>query len=83
MNLMYYSIHNIILQLRRGENKMNPLLIANWILFIAVVCMRWIVRIFIKTRIQYIKLGKKVEFEDNVKKDFAKYGCMFSDKRNY
>ncbi len=47
---------------------MNPLLIANWVLFFAVLL--YGVGLFaylLKTRYAYIKLGKKVEFEDNMK----------------
>ena len=52
---------------------MNPLLIANWILFLAVVV--YALGLFthlIKTRIQFIKLGKKEEFDDNVKERLQK-----------
>lgn len=45
---------------------MEPLLIANWILFLAIT--GYAVYLFIyllKTRYDFIKLGKKVEFEDN------------------
>ena len=47
---------------------MNPLLIANWILFLAVVA--YALALFthlIKTRIQFIKLGRKTEFDENVR----------------
>ncbi|MFD1929401.1 (Fe-S)-binding protein [Sporosarcina siberiensis] len=46
---------------------MGPLLIANWVLFLAVVA--YALALFthlIKTRIQFIKLGKKVEFDHNI-----------------
>ncbi len=45
---------------------MEPLLIANWILFLAIT--GYAVYLFLyllKTRYDFIKLGKKVEFEDN------------------
>ena len=47
---------------------MDPLLIANWILFLAVVA--YALALFthlIKTRIQFIKLGRKTEFDENVR----------------
>ena len=47
---------------------MNPLLIANWILFLGVVA--YALALFthlIKTRIQFIKLGRKEEFDENVR----------------
>ncbi|MFC4410700.1 (Fe-S)-binding protein [Chungangia koreensis] len=46
---------------------MSPLLIANWILFLMVTA--YAVALFtyvIKTRIEYMKLGKKAEFDHNV-----------------
>lgn len=46
---------------------MNALLIANWVLFIAVVL--YAVGLFVyllKTRYEFVKLGKKEEFNDNV-----------------
>jgi len=45
---------------------MGALLIANWILFLVVTA--YAIGLFtylLKTRFEYIKLGKKVEFEDN------------------
>jgi Fe-S oxidoreductase len=47
---------------------LDPLLIANWILFLAVVA--YALALFthlIKTRIQFIKLGRKTEFDENVR----------------
>ena len=62
---------------------MNPFLIANWILFIAVVV--YAVGLFaylLKTRYTYIKLGKKVEFEDNVKERLRKiWVYVFGQKK--
>ena len=52
---------------------MNPLLIANWFLFLVVTA--YAVGLFaylVKTRYEYIKLGKKVEFEDNCQRTYAK-----------
>lgn len=46
---------------------MNILLIANWILFLGVVA--YALALFthlLKTRTQFIKLGRKVEFDENV-----------------
>ncbi|CEG21909.1 Lactate utilization protein A [Planococcus massiliensis] len=52
---------------------MEPLLIANWVFFIAIL--GYAVYLFIyllKTRYDFIKLGKKVEFEENFKERFRK-----------
>lgn len=47
---------------------MNPLLIANWILFLAVVAYGLALFTYlIKTRVQFIKLGRKEEFDASVK----------------
>ncbi|TQR18074.1 heterodisulfide reductase-related iron-sulfur binding cluster [Psychrobacillus soli] len=62
---------------------MNPLLIANWVLFIAVTL--YAIGLFaylLKTRYAYIKLGKKVEFEDNVKERLRKiWVYVFGQKK--
>ena len=62
---------------------MNPLLIANWILFIAVVLYAFgLFAYLLKTRYTYIKLGKKVEFEDNVKERLRKiWVYVFGQKK--
>ncbi|ANU14055.1 Fe-S oxidoreductase [Planococcus halocryophilus Or1] len=45
---------------------MEPLLIANWILFIAVTAYAFYLFIYLlKSRYDFIQLGKKVEFEEN------------------
>ncbi|RNF40044.1 (Fe-S)-binding protein [Planococcus salinus] len=45
---------------------MEPLLIANWVLFLAVTIYAVYLFIYLlKSRYDFIKLGKKVEFEDN------------------
>ena len=45
---------------------MEPLLIANWILFLAVTIYAVYLFVYLlKSRYDYIQLGKKVEFEDN------------------
>lgn len=52
---------------------MEPLLIANWVFFIAIL--GYAVYLFIyllKTRYDFIKLGKKVEFEENFKERLRK-----------
>nr|WP_106783453.1 4Fe-4S dicluster domain-containing protein [Lysinibacillus timonensis] len=52
---------------------MSPLLIANWIFFIAVVL--YAVGLFIyllKTRLQYVRLGKKEEFNESVRQRLEK-----------
>ena len=47
---------------------MNSLLIANWVLFgIVVVYGVGLFLYLLKTRYQFVKLGKKVEFDQNVK----------------
>ena len=47
---------------------MNPLLYINWILFLAVVAYGLALFTYlIKTRYQFIKMGKKVEFDNDVK----------------
>lgn len=62
---------------------MNPLLIANWVLFIAVTL--YAIGLFaylLKTRYAFIKLGKKVEFEDNVKERLQKiWVYVFGQKK--
>lgn len=45
---------------------MEPLLIANWVLFLAITAYAVYLFIYLlKSRYDFIKLGKKVEFEDN------------------
>ena len=47
---------------------MNPLLIANWVLFLGVTAYALALFTYlIKTRTQFIKLGRKQEFDDSVK----------------
>ncbi|WP_342600110.1 (Fe-S)-binding protein [Psychrobacillus sp. FSL H8-0483] len=62
---------------------MGPLLIANWVMFIAVTL--YAIGLFaylLKTRYAYIKLGKKVEFEDNVKERLRKiWVYVFGQKK--
>lgn len=49
---------------RKGEDIVNPLLIANWILFLAVVAYGLgLFTYVVKTRIQFMRLGKKEEFD--------------------
>ncbi len=59
---------------RRGHHHLSTyLLIANWILFIVVTA--YAVSLFVyvvRTRIEYIKLGKKVEFDAKVKERWEK-----------
>ncbi|WP_235588622.1 hypothetical protein, partial [Sporosarcina koreensis] len=46
---------------------MNALLVVNWILFLAVVAYALALFTYlIRTRIQFIKLGRKEEFDNNV-----------------
>ncbi|WP_172371312.1 heterodisulfide reductase-related iron-sulfur binding cluster [Sporosarcina jiandibaonis] len=62
---------------------MGLLLIANWILFFAVVA--YALALFthlIKTRIQFIKLGRKTEFDENVKERLRNIGIyVFGQKK--
>ena len=62
---------------------MHPLLIANWILFFAVVA--YALALFthlIRTRIQFIKLGKKEEFDNNVSERLRKiWVYVFGQKK--
>ncbi|MFP3917561.1 (Fe-S)-binding protein [Lysinibacillus telephonicus] len=52
---------------------MNPLLIANWVFFLAVVLYGVGLFVYIlKTRYAFIKLGKKEEFNENVKERLEK-----------
>ncbi|WP_391119907.1 (Fe-S)-binding protein [Psychrobacillus sp. L3] len=61
---------------------MSPL-IVNWVLFVAVTL--YAIGLFaylLKTRYAYIKLGKKVEFEDNVKERLRKiWVYVFGQKK--
>ncbi|GKV69122.1 hypothetical protein NCCP2716_16200 [Sporosarcina sp. NCCP-2716] len=48
---------------------MTPLLIANWVLFLAVVAYGLALFTYVvKTRIQFIRLGQKEEFDNNVQR---------------
>ena len=62
---------------------MNPLLIANWILFLAVVAYALALFTYlIKTRIQFIKLGRKEEFDNNVTERLRKiWVYVFGQKK--
>ncbi|ETP67723.1 hypothetical protein G159_15735 [Planococcus glaciei CHR43] len=52
---------------------MEPLLIANWVLFLAITFYAvYLFLYLLKTRYDFIKLGKKVEFEENFKERFRK-----------
>ena len=67
----------------KGDITMEPLLIANWILFIAVTAYAIYLFIYLlKSRYDFIKLGKKVEFEENFNERLRKVMVMFLDKRN-
>ncbi|WP_163527459.1 heterodisulfide reductase-related iron-sulfur binding cluster [Halobacillus ihumii] len=52
---------------------MNPLLLANWILFLGVTIygLYLFVRV-VRTRIAYIQMGKKVEFDGQIKRRLQK-----------
>ena len=62
---------------------MEPLLIANWILFLAVTAYALALFTYlIKTRIQFIKLGRKEEFDNNVKERLRKiWVYVFGQKK--
>lgn len=62
---------------------MHPLLIANWILFLAVVAYALALFTYlIKTRIQFIKLGRKEEFDHNVSERLRKiWVYVFGQKK--
>ena len=63
---------------------MNGLLWVNLIAFLVVTAYAISLFVYVvKTRIAFIKLGKKVEFEQNVKERLQKFGSMFLVKRNY
>ncbi|MBO0588764.1 (Fe-S)-binding protein [Sporosarcina sp. E16_8] len=52
---------------------MHPLIIANWVLFLAVVAYALALFTYlIKTRIQFIKLGRKEEFDNNISERLRK-----------
>ncbi|MEX2461570.1 MAG: hypothetical protein WD469_09810 [Paenibacillaceae bacterium] len=52
----------------KGGRGLNPLLIINWIAFILVGAYGiYLFLYLIKTRYDYIKLGKKIEFDLNLK----------------
>ncbi|WP_318616971.1 heterodisulfide reductase-related iron-sulfur binding cluster [Sporosarcina sp. YIM B06819] len=62
---------------------MSPLLIANWILFLAVTAYGLALFTYlIKTRIQFIKLGRTEEFDNNVKERLQKiWVYVFGQKK--
>ncbi|MBA2175237.1 4Fe-4S dicluster domain-containing protein [Halobacillus locisalis] len=62
---------------------MNPLLIANWILFLGVTIYGFylFVRV-VRTRIAYIKMGRKFEFDGEIKNRLRKVGVnVFGQKK--
>ena len=62
---------------------MEFLIVANMILFLLVTGYAvYQFSFIIKTRYQYIKLGKKVEFEHKLKERLRKIWVMSLDKRN-
>ena len=62
----------------------QSLLAVNWIATIAVIAYAAYLFVYlIKTRIAYIKLGKKEEFDHNIKERLKNIGSMFSDKKSY
>lgn len=62
---------------------MSPLLIANWILAILVIAYGvYLFAYLIKTRIEFIKMGKKEEFDHNVKERLNKiWVFVFGQKK--
>ncbi len=67
----------------RGGKEMNVLLIINWILFLAVVAYALgLFTYLVKTRYQFIKMGKKVEFDNDVKARLQKiWVYVFGQKK--
>jgi len=69
---------------------MHPLLIANWVLFLGVVAYALALFTYlIKTRIQFIKLGRKEEFDNNISERLHKIWIyvfgqkkLFKDKKS-
>ena len=62
---------------------MRPLLIANWVLFLGVTAYALALFTYlIKTRTQFIKLGRKEEFEHNIKERLRKiWVYVFGQKK--
>ena len=62
---------------------MGGLLIANWILFLLVTAYALALFTYlIKTRVQFIKLGRKEEFDQNVKERLRKiWVYVFGQKK--
>ena len=69
---------------------MGPLIIVNWVLFLVVTAYALALFTYlIKTRIQFIKLGRKEEFDNNVKERLRKIWVyvfgqkkLFKDKKS-
>ncbi|MGP4076461.1 heterodisulfide reductase-related iron-sulfur binding cluster [Halobacillus sp. K22] len=62
---------------------MNPLLLANWILFLGVTIYGLYLFVsVVRTRIAYIKMGKKFEFDGKIKRRLQKIGIyVFGQKK--
>ncbi|KXH83952.1 (Fe-S)-binding protein [Sporosarcina sp. HYO08] len=62
---------------------MGPLLMLNWILFLGVTAYAITLFVYLlKTRIQFIKLGRKEEFDNNVKERLRKiWVYVFGQKK--
>ncbi|SFF75656.1 Fe-S oxidoreductase [Halobacillus alkaliphilus] len=62
---------------------MNPLLLANWILFLGVTIYGLYLFVsVVRTRIAYIKMGKKFEFDGKIKRRMQKIGIyVFGQKK--
>ena len=75
INLVCKSLNKgeVLRAKERGMYFMNGLLILNWVAFILVTVYALSLFVYVvKTRIEYIKLGKKVEFDQRFKERFQK-----------
>lgn len=62
---------------------MNPLLVANWVLFLAVtVYGLYLFTRVIRTRVAYIRLGKKFEYDNKLKERLKRFGFMCSARKS-
>ncbi|EAO56574.1 Iron-sulphur-binding reductase [Bacillus thuringiensis serovar israelensis ATCC 35646] len=67
----------------RGSIKMNSLLIINWLAAIAVIAYAGYLFVYlIRTRIAYIQLGKKIEFDRRFKERWDLLRSMFSVRKS-
>lgn len=68
LSVRFSEMSQSYIEHHRGGNVMNPLLIANWILFLVVVTYGlFLFGYLLKTRYEFVKMGKQVEFDNDVK----------------